>query len=1161
MVDSVQNYLTLAYINIHGQTGLEYSKQVQIEKFIRSYSVDIAHCQEIDINSESFEKCDYINSSFNIIANNATNKYGTCSIVSNSLETDNIKTDKSGRVIIFDISDFSFGNVYLPSGNDPIKRRGREDYSSEILPQLLINRKSSGVIGGDWNSVINDKDATRNVSQKMSPALKRLVNSFSFKDSYRVLNPNENVFSHYYDQGKFGNGATRIDRQYHWGNLTILEAKYIGIAFSDHQALLVKVKFPNFGPRFVAPHLKPLFKAKPNVVKDPIFKQRLEDMFCGWLRIKDAGLDLISWWEIIVKPGIKKLLIDRSHEINKEIKGYLNLLLIKQAYLVSKLKSGNLLWLPDLKIVQSEIQDWYVAECDKIRIQAKAKEISDHESIRIYHHELHARHLKRTSILKLSTENGFLEGHSACANFLEKAVGDLLLSHPALSEHAQKLLLSEVKPVFTDEDNSLMLKIPTKEEVKESLWCADIDAAPGTDGLTNLVYRHCWDILGDSIVNVVQSIHCGSSPSLSQRTSLMVYGSKANKPPSSTDPKHKRRISLLNSDFKIISGVYNNRFKKVAPHTLNANQLSVGSDRKISHGINSARDAIWSTRNMKQGVGILDNDYMSAFDLMVLTWVFKVLKAKGLDEKVISILHSLYKDHLTIVVVNNVRGRCFPNNRWSIRQGDRPSSILFCYGLDPHLDWLESRLNGIQIYKDLNTPNSSPEVYKLMAYVDDVKPSITCMNEFTIVDKGSALFEGASGCKLHRDPRSGKVKFLPLGRWKGTLQQEDLPVNYIAISEHLDMVGVRLTHNFQKSRKLNGDEIQGKVQSLIRTWKSGKFMPLICRPYSINNFCLSKVWFRCSSLNLRSGDINKITSCVKSWLFSDQLEKPEEALLYRDRKSGGLGLANVKCKAMALLIRCFLETSVMSNYKHSLYHEALYQWYVEGKRHISQPDLPPYYDQHFFDTICEVQNEGLLNISKMSSKQWYKVLLEREVTHVKVNSVSVMAPLKVEIIAPGINWEGTRSLLTCKGLPSAEASFLWLMVNNLLPVPTRLFRMKIGNPPTELCVLCDNLSKGDLIHCLLRCPFNEEVSSYLLQELSKFVLIAKDEDIVYLDIDAGQEQLAVVFLIGHILSRIWKSRMEKKKCSLPTIRSSLEAEINILRKSRHREDLGALLKF
>ena len=94
-----------------------------------------------------------------------------------------------------------------------------------------------------------------------------------------------------------------------------------------------------------------------------------------------------------------------------------------------------------------------------------------------------------------------------------------------------------------------------------------------------------------------------------------------------------------------------------------------------------------------------------------------------------------------------------------------------------------------------------------MAYVDDIKPSITSMQEFITVDKGSALFESASGCKLHRDPASGKVKFLPLGRWKGTLTMEDLPVKYILISEHLDMVGVKLKASFIQTRKVNFDDL------------------------------------------------------------------------------------------------------------------------------------------------------------------------------------------------------------------------------------------------------------------------------------------------------------------------------------------------------------------
>ena len=56
----------------------------------------------------------------------------------------------------------------------------------------------------------------------------------------------------------------------------------------------------------------------------------------------------------------------------------------------------------------------------------------------------------------------------------------------------------------------------------------------------------------------------------------MVYGCKANKPANSTDPNHKRRISLLNADFKIISGIYNSRLKGLADHTLSKAQFLCG---------------------------------------------------------------------------------------------------------------------------------------------------------------------------------------------------------------------------------------------------------------------------------------------------------------------------------------------------------------------------------------------------------------------------------------------------------------------------------------------------------------------------------------------------------------------------------------------------------
>ena len=697
----------------------------------------------------------------------------------------------------------------------------------------------------------------------------------------------------------------------------------------------------------------------------------------------------------------------------------------------------------------------------------------------------------------------------------------------------------------------MMKKIPTKQEVKESVWSANINAAPGNDGLTTLVYKHCWEVLGDSLTEIAQQVHLGATPTLSQRTSLMVYGSKNNKPANSTDPNHKRRISLLNSDFKVITGIENNRFKKVATHTLSPVQLSAGNDRRIHHGINKARDAIQAAGGRNQGCGILDNDYKAAFDYMVLTWVLKVLKAKGLDQEVINRLLNLYGNNLTVVVVNSVQGSCFPNTRWSIRQGDRPSSILFCYGLDPHLDWLENRLKGIPIYtKNFFSPTTSSETYKLIAYVDDVKPSITSMQEFSLVDQGSAIFEAASGCILHRDPTSGKVKFLALGRWMGTLSREDLPVSYIVLSEHLDMVGVKLRASYKSTRKTNCDELQEKVRNVIGPWKGGKFMPLSQRSHSINTYCLSKVWFRCSTIDLRISDSTKISSTIKSWLFQDQLEKPEDFLLYRSRTTGGLGLVNVEIKALALNIRSFLETAIIDVFQKNIYHEALFQWHVQDVRTIPNPGLPPFYSNTFFSHIKQVIQEGLLNIKTMSSGIWYKVLLENLVTHrLDENGSRVLKECRAESKNPGEDWERIWQAAMTPGLPSELRTFLWRMLHNILPTRARLFRMNLPNAPTPTCILCDDGSPDTLLHALLLCHHIRPAADFLLSTIRSEIPDITPTRVLMLDFGTN-ELLPLLYLSASVLSGIWTCRKENKQCNILSIRATLEAGIQILRKSR-----------
>ena len=105
---------------------------------------------------------------------------------------------------------------------------------------------------------------------------------------------------------------------------------------------------------------------------------------------------------------------------------------------------------------------------------------------------------------------------------------------------AQEALLAEVEVVFTEADNKKLLTKPTSTKVLEVVTASNLNAAPGTDGLPSLLYKECWEMLGEPLTAVMGEIHDQRMLTPSQRTSLMVFGSKPKKP-SSILPQDKRK--------------------------------------------------------------------------------------------------------------------------------------------------------------------------------------------------------------------------------------------------------------------------------------------------------------------------------------------------------------------------------------------------------------------------------------------------------------------------------------------------------------------------------------------------------------------------------------------------------------------------------------------
>ena len=209
-------------------------KQAQIESFICKNKIDILNLQEVDLDKESFSACPVISSSFQVISNNSQNKYGTAILVKSELPVTNVQFDSHGRVIVLDVCGITVMNCYLASGSHPKARASREEYCSTLLPQLLLNRCDSGIVGGDWNCVTERRDVSHNPAGKVSPSLVRMLKSFSLRDVYRDLHPAGTARSRYYNTEAQGPGYSRIDRCYKWGEgLSEKQAEYLPVPFSD----------------------------------------------------------------------------------------------------------------------------------------------------------------------------------------------------------------------------------------------------------------------------------------------------------------------------------------------------------------------------------------------------------------------------------------------------------------------------------------------------------------------------------------------------------------------------------------------------------------------------------------------------------------------------------------------------------------------------------------------------------------------------------------------------------------------------------------------------------------------------------------------------------------------------------------------------------------
>ena len=317
-------------------------------------------------------------------------------------------------------------------------------------------------------------------------------------------------------------------------------------------------------------------------------------------------------------------------------------------------------------------------------------------------------------------------------------------------------------------------------------------------------------------------------------------------------------------------------------------------------------------------------------------------------------------------------------------------------------------------------------------------------------------------------------------------------------------------------------------------------MPLTQRPFSINCYLLPKAWYRCHILPLRRGDIDNMKKVLNRFLYSDQLEKPNDVIKYRPRCQGGLQLHNIDCKSRAMLIKTFLELATNPDFKNSLFYSALFEHYVLKNTSTTSPKCPPFCNQHFFDTIKNAMNENC--VANWSSKQWYGYLLDRNTLQQETNDEdgricweSIKCP--VEIAFANYDWNLTWARARMPGLSNEVRSFLWKYCHNLLPTQSRLSRITrtVENPA---CIHCDTGEEDHAwYHTFASCSASKPIIDWLLETLNSIpIQFDSIEEVLWLqfspliyDIDL----LTAIWLVGETLAYTWARRKNRENINIP----------------------------
>uniref|UniRef100_A0A3B4TQD0 Reverse transcriptase domain-containing protein n=1 Tax=Seriola dumerili TaxID=41447 RepID=A0A3B4TQD0_SERDU len=734
-------------------------------------------------------------------------------------------------------------------------------------------------IGGDFNCTVNS-ELDRNHPEPHPAShsrLLRLIQAHELMDVWRGFHGKQRQYTwcHVKDNSL---SMARLDRFYCFRHhFNVFKGCTISpVGFSDHSLLIASVFINNVKPNSAYWHLNI------SLLEDRKFKEIFKFFWEAHQRAKADFKSLQQWWDV-GKTKIKQFCMEYTKNITKTLTNSVRILETE----VEKLQqvaeaTGDPRCSESLAGKKSALNKLLSVSAQGALVRSRFRNVAMMDVPSHFFFGLERKNGQKRFIHSLRSETGqVLTNHE---DICKRAVGfykELFKCEHQEEQEASKSFYEGLPQVEPHSNKDLEAAL-SSEELHAALQGMQSGKAPGIDGLPVDFYKALWSVVGGDLLSVLNESLAGGRLPLSCRRAVLTLLPKKGDP---QRIENWRPVSLLCTDYKLLSKALSNRLSKVMGQLIHADQTYCVPGRLINDNITLIRDFLDICKLFGIRAGIISIDQEKAFDRVEHEYLWLTLSAFGFSPVFINKIKVLYGDVHSILKINGGLSAPFQVQR-GVRQGCALSGMLYSLAIEPLLHRLRCVLQRVRV------PGCAAP-FKLSAYADDVVVLTNCQQDIDVLEKTVLQFRLISSARINWQ----KSEALSIG----SADELILPGGLIWKRGGLKYLGVFLGD--QNTVLKNWEDILEKVKGRLSRWKWIVLnLSYRGRILILNNLVSSTLWHRLAAVDPPPDLLSRIQAVIVDF-FWDKLHWLPQGVLYLPKDEGGQGLVHLGSRGVTFRLQ------------------------------------------------------------------------------------------------------------------------------------------------------------------------------------------------------------------------------------------------------------------